>query len=405
MSARKAVAGDGPYPLPDGWRWVKLEEVAEINPRDLKPADDTEISFVGMAQLDATTASAKPLETRTFSEVSKGYTVFRNRDVLVAKITPCWENGKIGQAELDHEVGVGSTEFHVVRPGGQLDSRYILHYLRQSHVRDTGELRMTGSAGQRRVQAKYLSDLKVPLASLAEQRRIAEILDSMNSLKSLQARVDALLGGLPGARFEEEFESDFGTVRLSDVAELSGGKSLVSKDQTIDSPYKVLKISSVTSGHFRGSEVKQLPPDYIPPVEHLVKKGDLLMSRANTSELVGATAYVGSVGRNIALPDKVWKFQWKIPGQNPIFYHSLLSSNLVRGRISALSSGSGGSMKNISKSKLLSMEIPEVSPERQRDYADFAESIYARRRIAMRQLENLIELSNSLQSRAFRGEL
>ena len=109
MSARKAAAGDGPYPLPAGWRWVKLGEVAEINPRDPKPADEAEISFVGMAQLDATTASAKPLETRSFSEVSKGYTVFRNHDVLVAKITPCWENGKIGQAELDHEVGVGST--------------------------------------------------------------------------------------------------------------------------------------------------------------------------------------------------------------------------------------------------------------------------------------------------------
>ncbi len=102
-----------------------------------------------MAALHHETAATEPGDTRRFEEVATGHTVFRNGDLLVAKITPCFQNNKIGQAILRHEVGVGSSEFHIVRPNPDLvDARYLLHFLRQDRVRIEGEQRMTGSGGQ-----------------------------------------------------------------------------------------------------------------------------------------------------------------------------------------------------------------------------------------------------------------
>ncbi len=84
-----------------------------------------------MSAVSAECAEITQEETRIYADVSKGYTPFLSGDVLIAKITPCFENGKIAQAILNRKIGFGSTEFHVVRPYiDKLDSRYIHHYLR-----------------------------------------------------------------------------------------------------------------------------------------------------------------------------------------------------------------------------------------------------------------------------------
>jgi len=138
----------------------KLCEIALVNPKQTETLKDDEIvSFVPMSAVKAETASVESEENRRYSEVRKGYTSFRKNDVLIAKITPCFENGKIVQANLSHPVGFGSTEFHVVRPiAGKSDARYLLHYLRQNKVRRDGKRKMTGSAGQKRWTAPYLLD-------------------------------------------------------------------------------------------------------------------------------------------------------------------------------------------------------------------------------------------------------
>jgi type I restriction enzyme, S subunit len=156
----------------------KLCNIAELNPRlKEKLENDSNVSFVPIAAVIAEISTVTGEEKQYF-EVSKGYTSFVDGDVLVAKITPCFENGKITQAKLRHKVGFGSTEFHVVRPlEGKLDARYLLHFLRQERIRLEGERKMTGSAGQRRVPANFLASLEIPLSSLPEQQRIADILD------------------------------------------------------------------------------------------------------------------------------------------------------------------------------------------------------------------------------------
>lgn len=187
------------------WPTVKLGEVVEINPRlQTRPADDDNITFIPMTAVEeAGFISSK--ELRTYGEVKKGYTPFQKDDLLLAKITPCFQNKKISAADIDTEVGIGSTEFHVLRTSNAIDMKYLLHLLRQDSVVSEGEKCMTGSGGQRRVPRWFLENLSIPLPPLAEQQRIAEILDRSQSLMDdsikMERKCDALLRAYFISRF------------------------------------------------------------------------------------------------------------------------------------------------------------------------------------------------------------
>lgn len=186
---------------------TELDSVATINPRLSRSLDDDEtVSFLGMADVseDGTTSAG---EDRSYSDVRKGFTPFRNGDILIAKITPCFQNGKIVQAEITRDHGFGSTEFHVVRTGDDLDPRYLLHYLRRPIIRVEGERRMTGSGGQRRVPTQYVKNLQIPLPSIKEQRRIAAILDHADALRAKRREALARLDELTQSIFIDMFGS------------------------------------------------------------------------------------------------------------------------------------------------------------------------------------------------------
>lgn len=167
---------------------------------------------------------------------------------------------------------------------------------------------------------------------------------------------------------------------------------------------RVLKISAVTSNRFRPEESKPLPDDYIPPSEHFVRPGDLLISRANTTELVGAVALVESTPPNLVLPDKLWRFVWREPDRvEPLFVWALLQTRAMRRELSSRSSGTGGSMKNISKAKLRTMPLLWPSHDDQSKFAQRLRSVDVVRNLCS--VAPLDTLFLSLQSRAFRGDL
>ena len=159
---------------------ASIASVCEVNPRiptQLRQKTTVPISFLPMASvLESGTIS--DVSERELGDVQKGYRYFEEGDVLVAKITPCMENGKAAlAADLPHRVGFGSTEFHVLRPGDDVDGRYLFRMIWNPMFRHAAEKRMTGSAGQRRVPSSFFEQFKIPLPPLPEQRRIAAILD------------------------------------------------------------------------------------------------------------------------------------------------------------------------------------------------------------------------------------
>ncbi|QCU73824.1 restriction endonuclease subunit S [Pseudoalteromonas distincta] len=167
------------------WSLVKLTEVAEVNPRLPKNIDEAqEVTFLPMASISEQ-GQVLEQEKRILGETRKGFTYFEKNDVVVAKITPCFENGKAAYLDcLETQIGFGTTEFHVIRADiEKLDGKYLFYLVWNKWFRHLGERNMSGSAGQKRVPSDFLKDLKIPLPPLDEQKRIAAILDKADTIR------------------------------------------------------------------------------------------------------------------------------------------------------------------------------------------------------------------------------
>ena len=172
---RKTVAAQSTWPM------AKLGEVCVIDPpkaevRHLSP--ETEVSFVPMTALEEHAVNIQSPAIRKLGDVLKGYTYFRNGDVLLAKITPCFQNGKSAIADnLLNGIGFGTTEFIVIRPKTDTLLSALAYYCvtRPAFIRRGLEC-MTGSAGQQRVPTNYVAETEIPLPPLEIQRQtVAEL--------------------------------------------------------------------------------------------------------------------------------------------------------------------------------------------------------------------------------------
>lgn len=156
-----------------------LDEIANFKPSKEEVRDcsgETEVSFVPMACINTYDASFTPTEIRNLRDVSTGFTYFRDNDVLLAKITPCFENGKAGIARnLKNGIGFGSTEFIVIRADTSVvDPEWIFYHINTREFIDGGKSFMTGTAGQQRIDLNYVKQYKIPVPALEEQRTILD---------------------------------------------------------------------------------------------------------------------------------------------------------------------------------------------------------------------------------------
>jgi type I restriction enzyme S subunit len=191
------------------WPIDTIGSAALINPRidrGLLPAPEELVSFVPMASVSENTGNIKEKIKRPLNEVTKGYTSFRVNDVLFAKITPCMENGKVAVAtDLEHGIGFGSTEFHVLRARDGILPSYLWYFMRNPDFRVAMKSKMVGAGGQRRVPAEAISSFLIPLPPLSEQHRIVEILDQADALRRQRREADELFKRILPALFQEMF--------------------------------------------------------------------------------------------------------------------------------------------------------------------------------------------------------
>ena len=198
IGARTIIGNYSPFiPKSINGERISLKDIAIFKPSkdEIKHlANDTRVSFVPMAVLNTRDISFEAKETRIIEEVLTGFTYFRDNDVLLAKITPCFENGKAGIARnLINGIGFGSTEFVVIRAKTDIVfPEWIFYYINSQEFIDQGKHFMAGTAGQQRIDINFVKNYSIVVPSINEQRSILDNIETEQTLISSSKQIIAL---------------------------------------------------------------------------------------------------------------------------------------------------------------------------------------------------------------------
>jgi len=165
---------------------VKIKDLFDINNNKIKVNldDDTKVRFIPMSNISAFTKTIVEKQFKKYAEVKKGYTPIKNNDLIVAKITPCYENGKMAIAEnLENDVAYGSTEFHTFRSKDKRLIIFLYTFLMDDQIKNLGKSNMKGSSGHKRVPADFFSNLLIPNPSSSQLDTFCEYIRNINKLK------------------------------------------------------------------------------------------------------------------------------------------------------------------------------------------------------------------------------
>lgn len=394
-------------------RTVKLVDVSELNPRYRSgtSASDEEVAFVPMASVSAETASVEVLETRPLSTVLTGFTYFQDGDILVAKITPCFENGKIAMARISQRHGFGSTEFHVIRPkASQLDARYLLHFLRQPRLRIEGERKMTGSAGQRRVPRHFLEGLDIPLPPFLEQQRMADVLDQAEILRAKRryalAKLDTLTQSLFCDRFGDPRSNPKGwsETTVGEIAPFisSGMTPLGGSSVYQTSGILFIRSQNVLMNGVDFSDVAYVSDDLHRQMKRTwVKNGDVLLNITGAS--IGRVHYYSGENDTANVNQHVCIIRVDRNQILPAFLSRFLSAPSYQAQIVGQNSGATRQAFNFEQIRRFKIFLPPM--ELQIEFVRQESLVAELRAKYSASLNKLNTLFASLQHRAFKGEL
>ncbi|GAB5349051.1 restriction endonuclease subunit S [Alteriqipengyuania sp. 357] len=365
--------------IPPGWHNVTLEDVAAFNPGVDKSqfmAED-ELPFVPMPAVEAETGRIDVSERRPFSKVKNGFTSFETGDVLFAKITPCMENGKMAVVPpLPRNVGFGTTEFHVLRPTGAIDNRFLYYFVSSSAVRHEAQHHMTGAVGQKRVPKRFLETTQLWLPPLPEQQRIVEKIETLfaeldkgeEALREVQKllaryRQSVLKAAVTGT-LTAKGPTEWVPVVLGDLlADIRYGTAKKCRPDVAGTP--VLRIPNVVGGDIDLADLKftELTEKELEKLS--LREGDMLIVRSNGSaNLVGRGAIVTADAEGMAYAGYLIRLRLDRKRILPAFLHIVLNSPAVRARIERQAkSTSGVHNLNSAETKAIAFDLPDIDKQ------------------------------------------
>ncbi|MGG0411169.1 restriction endonuclease subunit S [Peribacillus simplex] len=170
-----------PFEIPSSWEWVRVKDVCLVNPKN-NASDEMDAAFIPMKLIDDGFVDKHHFEIRKWGDIKKGFTHFQSGDVVVAKITPCFENRKSAVLlDLPNDIGAGTTELYVIRPiENMIYNEFLLWLFKTNHFISNGVATYTGTAGQQRVSKLFIENYLIPLPPYEEQLRIVEAIKKMN---------------------------------------------------------------------------------------------------------------------------------------------------------------------------------------------------------------------------------
>jgi len=356
--------------LPEGWRIVALAEVADTSLGKMldkaRPKGNVRVPYLRNVNVQWGRIDTRDVLMVELSDEERARFALESGDLLVC------EGGEIGRCAI-WAGGAGYMAYqkalHRVRSRGAIDLRWLRHLL--EHYANTGALaaRATGSTILHLPQ-QHLRQLPVPLPMLVDQSHVVEILEDhlsrlnaarrllMNGQQRLEAWKRVTLDGLVR-------ETASGTTSLGAlVKRVEAGRSLGgSAPPACPGDWGIIKVSAMTWGEFRPQENKKIRAEKANS-RYEIQPGDVLISRANTTEYVGAPVYVEQTPERLLLSDKSLRL---VPneGVESRWLATVLAARRTRGQVSALATGTKDSMRNISQQSLLSVTVPRATPDQQ----------------------------------------
>ncbi len=174
-SEEVCIDNEIPFDIPNSWEWCRIGSLFQINPHN-NINDDTDAGFIPMALIKDGFKNEHCFETRKWKDIKSGFTHFANGDIVVAKITPCFQNRKSAIiSNLPNGVGAGTTELHVIRDvTSSLYMPYVLLFLKTNDFIENGVKNFSGTAGQQRIGKDFVSNYLIPIPPVNEQKRIVD---------------------------------------------------------------------------------------------------------------------------------------------------------------------------------------------------------------------------------------
>ena len=337
-----------------------IGHICTVNPRKSELSKfpiDTEVSFLPMADLNENQISFVAKEHRVLGEVGASYTYFADDDVLLAKVTPCFENGKAGIARnLKNGIGFGSSEFYVLRSSERVLPEWIYFCVTHPLFRQSGISNMTGTGGLQRVPRKFIEEYGIPLPPLEVQGEIVA------EIEGYQRVIDGARAVIDNYRPQIVVDPDWPMVELGDAAELTGGYTFKSTNMTatqLDATDRlVVKIGNVGRDGCLETEKAQFHPYSDHLARFKLHKGDVVV--AMTGATVGKVAVVEEDG--FLLNQRVGVLRAKSTAiQRYIFY----LSSVVEFYNYCQRTAGGGAQGNIAPREILKYKIPLPPTETQ----------------------------------------
>lgn len=332
-------------------------------------------------------------------------------DILFAKMQATSKVLHVTESSSD---AVFSTGFCNLRPKiDLLASRYLFHFLNSPIFQHAKDTRCTG-ATQKALTLAALREIEIPLPeNIDEQNRVVSILDKADAIRRKREQALTLADDFLRSVFLEMFgdpvrnPQNFSMLPFSKLVTTidSGFSPKCEARPATSGEYGVLKVSAVSSTQFRADENKAVLPSFQPNPAHLVRKGDLLFSRKNTYELVGASALVELDTQNLALPDLIFRLVINPEIVTKEFLWAMLVQPSMREELRKIASGAAASMPNIGKGRLLDLEVMTPDFHLQQVFSEIyikSRSMLANQRAQHMDATNLFA---ALSQRAFAGDL
>lgn len=387
-----------------GWKQYRLNDLFIINPPKDNISNDTEVSFIAMKDVsDAGYLISS--EVKRFEEVKNGYTYFKNDDIILAKITPCFENGKMAVlSNLTNNYGVGSTEFYVFRkrPNANILPQILYYIFKEPSFRKNAIMHMSGAAGQKRVQRKFLEyyPLSIPLTT-AEQQEIVQVLDTMSDIIRLREECISHAQDLIPALFQEIFKPyvNYTKKTLNNLFEFKSGGTpsrLVEEYFQGDIPW--ITTVALSKLYINEDDANELI------TEEAIQNSSTKLIPAN-SLLFGTRVGIGKLAINTVPMCTNQDIVAMIPLENNnlnliyVYWYLKQINNFF------VANGRGATIQGITTHLIRSTEIIIPPLKIQEQFAQKVIEIEAYIKEQQEELENAKQMFQSLLHHAFTGEL